>query len=187
MLQKHLQNSERSIFLLSKQLLLYFYVTLIFRLMLSKKAFVIEHYSILILSEETKYWKFCALCLQQSVQEHIIIFSVPFCITWDMLVHICSFCNHIQLEKKICLSKQNFYWLNQLFSWLNKMFSWIYQITYLVKSTKIFAWINRISCSPYNNHLISCFNQIASWLCQYIIRYISYMTLSDHVWNFFTI
>ena len=36
---------------------------LIFRLMMSKKAFVIKNYSTLILSDETRYHPFWALCL----------------------------------------------------------------------------------------------------------------------------
>ena len=38
---------------------------LIFRLLMSKKAFLIKHYCTLILPDETKYHTFWALCLEQ--------------------------------------------------------------------------------------------------------------------------
>ena len=41
-------------------------LTLIFRLMVSKKAFIVVHYSALILSDETRYHTFWALCLERS-------------------------------------------------------------------------------------------------------------------------
>ena len=45
---------------------------LIFRLMTSKKAFVIEHYSIQILSDETRYHIFWAICLERSSSRTLI-------------------------------------------------------------------------------------------------------------------
>ena len=45
---------------------------LIFRLMMSNKTFVIEHYSTTILSDETKYNTLCALCLEQSSLKTLI-------------------------------------------------------------------------------------------------------------------
>ena len=52
---------------------------------------------------------------------------------------------------RIRLSEQNFCSVDQIFSWFNQIF---YQITYMVKSSKTFAWVNQIFCCPYNNYIL---------------------------------